>query len=129
MKVNHRDNSDDRNITMKCFRCVKPGHKISECNEKGRPNHDVCNLLVDTGATAHIIRYKSKFVRFDEEFDANKHIIELADDTRTNNIFWGKGDAIVTLHDKAGIERSVTLKNALYIFLLLSRIHFLLMLL
>ena len=98
-------NNDDEHF---CF-------KISSQFDESRPNHDVCSLLVDTGGTTHIIIDKSKFVRFDEDFDANEHIIELADGTKTNNIVLGKGDAIVTLHDKAGVERSVTLNNALYI--------------
>ena len=44
-------------------------------------NNDVVyrSLLVDTGATSHIINDKSKFVTFDEDFDPSYHAIELAD--------------------------------------------------
>ncbi|KAF2358480.1 Reverse transcriptase RNA-dependent DNA polymerase [Trinorchestia longiramus] len=47
---------------------------------------DSANLLVDCGATAHIICDKSKFVSLDKNFDPSKHFIELADGSRMNNI-------------------------------------------
>ncbi|XP_068227917.1 uncharacterized protein [Palaemon carinicauda] len=43
---------------------------------------DVCNVLVDCGATTHIITDKSKFKCFDEDFDESKHMVELADGAR-----------------------------------------------
>ena len=51
------------------------------------------NLLVDCGATAHIICDKNKFTHFDEKFDATAHIIELADEARTTGAVVGKGNA------------------------------------
>ena len=36
------------------------------------------NLLLDTGATSHIINDKTKFVDFDQKFNASTHFIELA---------------------------------------------------
>lgn len=36
-------------------------------------------LMVDCGATSHIITEKNKFTRFGESFDPKKHYIELAD--------------------------------------------------
>ena len=50
------------------------------------------NLLVDTGATSHIINDKSKFVNFDEKFDPSNHVIELADGSKANVVL-GKGNA------------------------------------
>ena len=50
-------------------------------------------ILVDTGASAHIINDKEKFVRFDENFDSKHHSIELADGSRATNVVKGKGDA------------------------------------
>ncbi|KAF2344883.1 Reverse transcriptase RNA-dependent DNA polymerase [Trinorchestia longiramus] len=57
---------------------------------------DSANLLVDCGATVHIICDKSKFVSLDKNFDPSKHFIELADGSRMNNIV----DAKAYLHAK-----------------------------
>ena len=72
-------------------------------------------ILVDTGASAHIINDKEKFVRFDENFDSKHHSIELADGSRATNVVKGKGDAQILLHDIHGNESCVVLKNSLYI--------------
>ena len=40
------------------------------------------NLMVDSGATAHIISGKEKFVNFEENFVPRKHLIELADGSK-----------------------------------------------
>ena len=72
-------------------------------------------LLVDTGATIHIIADESKFVRFDESFKPEKHYLELADGSRTNNIALKKGDARVTIDDSDENSREAILENALYV--------------
>ena len=41
----------------------------------------VTQVLVDCGATAHIITDKNKFLRFDDTFNGDKHFMELADGT------------------------------------------------
>lgn len=76
---------------------------------------DVCNVLVDCGATSHIITDKSKFKCFDEDFDESKHMVELADGARCKNIVKGKGKAKIVLYDTNGIKQNVVLDNALYI--------------
>ena len=79
---------------------------------------DVCSnlktncLLVDCGATAHIINDRSKFVNFDDEFDSDSHFIELADGSRTNGIVQGRGKTQVLIHDSKGGKRKVMLENA-----------------
>ena len=72
------------------------------------------NLLLDTGATSHIINDKSKFVDFDTKFDPSTHFIELADGSRANVVL-GKGNAKVKLYDVNGNVQDVVLNNALYI--------------
>ena len=72
------------------------------------------NLLLDTGATSHIINDKSKFVDFDSKFDPSTHFIELADGNRANVVL-GKGNVKVKLFDVNGILKDVVLDNALYI--------------
>lgn len=73
------------------------------------------SLLVDTGATAHILNNESSFVCYDSTFDRSNHFIELADGTRTNSVALKRGDAVVYLKDSNGRKTEVTLKNALYI--------------
>ena len=51
------------------------------------------NLLVDCGATTHIINDESKFLFFEKNFNPNDHYIELADGSRTNNVAMKKGTA------------------------------------
>ncbi|KAG1698110.1 Rap1 GTPase-activating protein 2 [Nymphon striatum] len=72
-------------------------------------------LLVDCGATAHIITEKSKFVNFYDNFNAMNHYIELADGSRTSGIVQGKGDVEICLNDAHGSSRKVLLKNVLFV--------------
>ena len=72
------------------------------------------NLLLDTGATSHIIVDRDKFVNFDEKFNASSHFIELADGSKAN-VCLGRGNARVKLYDVNGKLRDVVLDNALYI--------------
>ena len=80
-------------------------------NTTGKPNA----LLVDCGATTHIINDESKFSKLDDKFTLEKHYIELADGTRSNNVALKRGDVEITLMDTTGRYVSATLKNALYI--------------
>ena len=73
------------------------------------------SLLVDTGATAHIISEKENFVSFEETFNPGKHMIELADGSKTNGVVQGKGDACIMLHDSDGKLCKVTVKDALFV--------------
>ncbi|CAM1304163.1 Uncharacterised protein r2_g1403 [Pycnogonum litorale] len=72
-------------------------------------------LLVDCGATAHIITNKSSFLHMDTSFNPDGHFIELADGSRTNGIVHGKGVAEVSLIDVHGFSHKVKLSDALYI--------------
>ena len=72
------------------------------------------NLLLDTGATSHIIVDLEKFVNFDEKFNASSHFIELADGSKVN-VCLGRRNAKVKLYDVNGKLRDVVLDNALHI--------------
>jgi len=74
-----------------------------------RPN----SLLVDCGTTAHIITDKSRFIPFDESFRPDKHYIELANGTKSNNVAFARGD--VSIRNVDGRYFNVLLTNALYI--------------
>ncbi|XP_057702354.1 uncharacterized protein LOC130921966 [Corythoichthys intestinalis] len=72
-------------------------------------------LLVDCGATTHIINEEGKFTTFDNTFNPEQHYIKLADGTMKNNVALKRGDAEVLLQDKRGRSVAVTLKRALYV--------------
>ena len=65
--------------------------------------------MVDTRNTD-----KSKFVDFDKDFNANSHVIELADGSKANVVL-GKGNAKVKLYDVNGNACDVMLNSALYV--------------
>ena len=79
-------------------------------------NNDVKNdsLLVDCGATAHIINEERYFTSFDESYQPENHFIELADGSRSNNVAKKRGTAVVSIQDENGTARTAELKNALY---------------
>ena len=83
-------------------------------SNSGIHSKDNLKLLVDTGATSHIINDKSKFVNFDKDFNANAHVIELADGSKANVVL-GKGNAKVKLYDVNGNAHDVMLNSALYV--------------
>lgn len=72
-------------------------------------------LLVDTGATSHIINNIAKFKSFDDAFRPESHSVELADGTQCRGIAQQRGDAEVFLIDNTGQRRKATLKDALFI--------------
>lgn len=72
-------------------------------------------MIVDTGASSHIINDRSKFKSFDSTFRPERHSMELADGKRTVGVVKGRGDAQVCLISSGGHRCTVTLKNALYI--------------
>ena len=83
-------------------------------SNSGIYSKDNLSLLVDTGATSHIINDKSKFVNFDKDFNTNAHVIELADGSKANVVL-GKGNAKVKLYDVNGNAHDVMLNSALYV--------------
>ena len=71
-------------------------------HDHGTANHVKCRgILVDTGATSHIVT-RDVMKRVDGTFKPEKHYMELADGTQTNNVALKRGDAEVTLKDKDG---------------------------
>ena len=64
-------------------------------NIDGKVDMNSCNMSVYSGATAHIIIDKSKFIRQDKNFDMSERLIELADSNRSNVITHAKSDAVI----------------------------------
>jgi len=89
--------------------------KVNECMYTDEVKGENKVLLVDCGATSHIITDKSKFTSFDESFRPETHYIELANGSRSNNVALKRGDVRVTLVDTDRKPVDVTLQGALYI--------------
>ena len=87
-----------------------------DCHVNCENEFDVCNsILVDCGATAHILTDKEKFVSFHDDFNTKNHCIELADGSRSTDVVKGKGNARITIVDDEGQKQNVLLNDALYI--------------
>ena len=132
------NNSASHNSNRWCSICKSKSHDTKYCRKKNSTksvsdkndsqdsfafksnvlnksdvNSNSDNLLVDCGATVHIINDKSKFIKFDDNFDAENHTIELADGTRTTGIVTGKGNAKIDICDSDGNIHNVVLEKAL----------------
>ena len=133
-----KDKKTSRNNRW-CAACKSNTHDTKYCRKKSKPdtaNQADCDgsqghsffkvdhvmqtelqencLLVDTGATAHIITDESKFVSFDKNFNPEKHFIELANGQKSN-VALKRGVAKVSLIDEDGKPRSAMLSDALYV--------------
>ena len=71
-------------------------------------------LWVDCGATAHIITDTSRFMKFDDTFNPDKHVTEFANGTWANNVAL-KRDVDITIADSTGTPVKATLQNVLFI--------------
>ena len=72
-------------------------------------------LMVDTGATSHIVTDITMFKSFDCAFRPETHTVELADGTRCSGVAQRRGNAEVSLIDSRGQRHKVTLRDALLI--------------
>ena len=108
--VNNVKTNDDgnRDYTMKINIDLNSEHI---CSSKS----NVCKILVDTGASSHIITDINKFIRKDDNFEPERHVIELADGSRHRGLVRAKGDATCEILDSDGTKCNVTLNNALCI--------------
>lgn len=76
---------------------------VFKVSQKFLPDNIKINgLMVDCGATSHIITEEDAFTKFDETFNPNAHYMELADGTRMSNVALKRGDAEVCLQDREG---------------------------
>ena len=85
---------DDTEMHTFTFTLQETSENLKKTQETRRRHDENQSLMVDTGATSHIIADRSKFVSFDDNFDTNTHIIELADGSKTCVVL-GKGNAKV----------------------------------
>lgn len=63
--------------------------KADACRDSSEPSNSCRQLLVDCGATTHIVCERSHFESFDNDFDCSDHSVELADGSRPSGIVQG----------------------------------------
>ena len=85
-----------------------------QVNPTEHSHYSANGMLVDTGATSHIVT-TNILKRVDGNFKPAKHYMELADGTRHNNVAVKRGDAEVMLKDVNGRHVKAVLKDALFI--------------
>lgn len=91
-----------------CFALVDgDGPSKGSVNTKG--------IMVDCGATSHMISDYTKFKTVDKTFKPENHVIELADGTKVSGVAKARGEAEIALMDSKGHKVTALLKNALYI--------------
>ena len=108
MDVSRKDTSYARKCpNLYCTNCKMKGHSLEKCRKKdnakscvqsasgdepdhvsyafraGGTIHKDMGLLVDTGASSHIVRDPAMFSSFNDKFDTQRHSIELADGTQS----------------------------------------------
>ena len=137
-KTNHTSRNCRVKAKLKCTFCEKPGHVESVCFQKRRDGaikqntasnvsfsfsltdktmsssaHRPHSLLVDCGATCHIVNDPNSMIEYDDSFNPSRHYIELANGHRSNTIATAKGTAKFTIVSSTGKHIDIMLKNAL----------------
>ena len=72
-------------------------------------------MLVDCGATAHIVNTDENFSNDDPTCNPAEHYIELTNGSRMNNVAVKRGTVVVFLRAQDGQLHEVKLENTLYI--------------
>ena len=85
----------------------------SEAHNGAPGNTPSRKLLVDTGATTHIVNSPDRFIAYDSTFAPKEHTIEVADGRRSNQLVTARGDAEFMITDATGKSQTVILHNAL----------------
>lgn len=83
-------------------------------NERPPANVKKKGIMVDAGATSHIVTDIARFKSFDSTFQPDTHSIELADGTKCSGIAQRRGTALISLLDSDGREQTAQLRDALY---------------
>lgn len=99
------ENIDDRDF---CFKAKNTNNETPSVNVKKK------GIMVDAGATSHIVTDITKFKSFDDTFQPDTHSIELADGTKCSGMAQRRGTALIYLLDNDGREQRAQLRDALY---------------
>ena len=107
-KVSQSPESTHRNSPEEHSFAFKANSRPSTTSDWGT------DLLVDCGASTHILNDMSKFSKFDHTFTPEKHTIELANGDRIS-VAEARGDANVKIKNSNGDSVDVILKDALFV--------------
>ena len=83
--------------------------KTNDRNERSPGSTRMKGIMVDGGATSHIINDIEKFKSFDDTFQPDSHSVELADGTKCSGIAQRRGTATICLLDSAGQQHRAEL--------------------
>ena len=101
------ESANDYTFKMRDGETKTQVYRVGDIQERG--------LMVDTGATSHVVTDESKFKDFNSTFQLEKHWVELADGTRCSRVAQKRGNAEFFLFDNRGQRHKATLRDALYI--------------
>ena len=101
--------------TIKAAAEEKDSSLVFKINDRPQSTVESKRIMVDTGATSHIIKDIERFKNFDDSFQPDNHFIKLADGTKMNGVALKPGDPEICLVNSNGNMESVTLKGALFI--------------
>ena len=73
------------------------------------------DILLDTGASIHIICNNKYFSKFNETFNSEVNFLEMADGSKSNKIIKGYGTAKIPLTDIHGSNQHIIFKKCLYV--------------
>ena len=77
---------------------------------------DVNNsILVDTGASVHVISNKTYFTKLNKNHNSETSFLEMADGTKSSNIIVGKGLVKFPILDIDGQKSHIILHDALFV--------------
>uniref|UniRef100_A0A1A8PPT4 Retrovirus-related Pol poly from transposon TNT 1-94 n=1 Tax=Nothobranchius rachovii TaxID=451742 RepID=A0A1A8PPT4_9TELE len=121
-----RDNSKASTVTETAQgnRSPETGHRceakenssfLLKVNEYKPKDTTQRGLLIDSGASTHIITDEKAFIRFDKAFQQKRHVMELADGTRHTGSVSARGDAQLEVTDDTGKVLKIILTSALLI--------------
>ena len=87
---------------------------VFEINDRPQRTIESKKIMVDTGATSHIIKDIERFKNFDDSFQPDNHFIEPADSTKMNGVTLKWGDAEICLVNANGNMESQSPEHYLY---------------
>ena len=96
------------------MRYVSKGKRSVKLKLPIRP-FESTGIMVDAGATSHIVNDIAKFKSFDNTFQPDTHSIELADQgTECSGMAQRRGTAVIYLLDNEGRQQRTKLQEAMY---------------
>ncbi len=95
---------------------IKTTSSKPNTHEYERPPDNVKKkgIMVDAGATSHIVNDIRKFKNVDSSFQPETHSVELADGTKCSGMAQRRATAVIYFLDDTGRHHKAQLRDALY---------------